>query len=375
MLQTHVLPRVLLAASLLQATLIYTPPLSWPLWMAHFAAVETCLLGSVAGLAALALGRGQPVVQALAVVGILAGLVPALAVAPSYLREGQPFSLLAWLTGRGGVTVSVDRDLAFAPGLAADLYRAPGPGPHPFVLVVHGGSWRSGDKGDAAHVSHALAAAGISVVDVSYRLAPEHPFPAAVQDVQCLLGQVRARAAELDLDPDRAALLGRSAGAQIALVAAYSAGRIAPSCDVTPAPVRAVVSVYGPTDLAWGHDHPFVPDVVDGTAAIEQYIGGTPAELPEAYARATPQNWVDGPVPPTLLLHGTGERCVRPDHLEKLRAALAARGHTVRTLLIPFADHGFDARPGGLGDQLAQGVILAFLREHLLVSASAPPSP
>jgi acetyl esterase/lipase len=362
------LARLLLAASLLQAALMYLPPPAWALWMAHFAALEACLLASVTGVAALVLGRGQPVVQGLAVVGIVAGLLPALAAIPVYRREGAPFSPVAWLTGRASPAeqaVVVERDLALAPGLVADLYRAPGAGPHPFVLVVHGGSWRSGDKGDAPHVSRALAAAGYSVVDVRYRLAPEFPFPAGVQDVKCLLGQVRAQAAALGVDPDRGALLGRSAGAQIALVAAYSDASIAPACDVTPGPVRAVVSIYGPTDLAWDHANPYVPDVVQGTDALEQYLGGTPATVPDAYRRGTPMTWMDRPVPPTLVLHGTGERCVRPANAERLRDALVAHGHTVDTVLVPFADHGFDIRPGGLGDQLARGVILTFLREHV----------
>ncbi len=361
------LARVLLAASLLQAALIYVPLPTWALWMVHFAAVEACLLGAATGLGAVALGRGQPVVQALAVLGVIAALVPAFAALPLYRRESSSFSLVSWLTGRIGPSVVVERDLTLAPGLRADLYRAPGAGPHPFVVVIHGGSWRSGDKGDAAHVSHALARAGFSVVDVSYRLAPAAPFPAAIADVKCLLGRLRARSSELGLDPARAALLGRSAGGQIALVSAYSDDRIAPSCDVpSPAPpLRAVVSVYGPTDLAWGHGHPFVPDVVHGTDALETYLGGSPRTAPEAYRLATPQTWVTDTSPATLLVHGLGERCVRANHAEKLATALRAHGRTARTLLIPFADHGFDVRPGGFGEQLARGAIIDFLRQHL----------
>ena len=359
------LARLLLAASLLQAVLIYVPLPSWAAWMLHFAALEACLVGSATGLGALALSRGRPVLQALSLIGVVAGLVPALAAIPAYRRERQAFSLLAWFTGRTGQPVAVERDLTLAPGLRADLYRAPGPGPHPFVVVVHGGSWRSGDKGDAAHVSHALARAGISVVDVSYRLAPAARFPAAVQDVKCLVGRVRQRAAEFGLDPARAAILGRSAGAQIALVAAYSDDRLAPACEVPTAPVQAVVAVYGPTDLAWAHDHPYVPDVVRGVEAVEVYLGGTPAAVPEAYRLATPQRWITDATPPTLLVHGLGERCVRPDNATMLAAALTARGRSVRTLMVPFADHGFDVRRGGIGEQLARGTIVDFLRARL----------
>ena len=357
------LPRLLVALALTQVLLIFVPLPTWTLWMARFAAIESCLFASVLGLTALFLGSGQPVVQVLAVIAVVGGLTPALGALPVYRAEHQSFSLLAWLTGGPTPDIHVDRDVALAPGLAADVYRAPGAGPHPWVMVVHGGSWRSGDKGDAPRESMAFAAAGFTVVDVQYRLAPKFPFPAAVEDVRCLLGAARARATELGIDPDRAALLGRSAGAQIALLAAYS--DLPPSCPVPPARVRGVISVYGPTDLAWDHDNPFVPDVVGGTSALEDYLGGTPVAQAENYRLATPMTWASGDLPPTLLLHGTAERCVRPVNAERLQAALLANGRSVKLVHVPFADHGFDIRPGGFGAQLARGVILDFLNEHL----------
>ena len=159
------------------------------------------------------------------------------------------------------------------PWLTADVFHAPGPPPHPFVVAVHGGSWRRGDKGELPHFSRRLAAAGYTVVDVRYGLAPAEPFPRGIADVKCLLGRVRERAAELGVDPARAALFGRSAGGEVALVAAYSAGdpRIPPSCPVADEPVRAVVALYAPGDMVWGHDNPMVPDVIQGTESIELY--------------------------------------------------------------------------------------------------------
>jgi acetyl esterase/lipase len=357
-----VLARVLVVLSLLQAALLYLPLPTWTAWKLHYAAIEGCLVGVIVALVALALGDG-PYVRGLAIVAAVASSLPALSAIPVFYREHQPFSLTQWITGQIGPPVPVTRDVEWAPGLAVDVYPAPGPGPHPWVMVVHGGSWRSGDKGEVAHVSHAMARAGFTVLDVRYRLSGEARFPAAIADVRCLYGEARARAAELGIDPDRGALLGRSAGAEIALVAAYS--DIAPSCGITGVAPRAVVSIYGPTDLAWGHDHPFVPDVVDGPAGTEQYLGGSPREVPEAYRLATPMTWVGPDTPPTLIVHGTGERCVRPDNAEKLRDALLAAKRPVRTVFVPFADHGFDVRPGGFGEQLTRGVILDFLREHL----------
>ncbi len=234
--------------------------------------------------------------------------------------------------------------------------------------MIHGGAWRGGGVGESPWVSRTLARSGITVIDVGYRLSPASRFPAAAGDVKCLLGRARERAAELGLDPSRAALLGRSAGGQIALVAAYSAGdpRVPPSCATEDAPVRAVVGIYSPTDMAWGHEHPSHPDVVRGPEALEAYLAGTPAQRPEAYRLATPQSWVDGrALPQTLLIHGGLDRMVWAGHSERLTRALEERRQPVRLLEIPLSEHGFDRRSGGLGEQLARATIVEFLKTAL----------
>ena len=359
----HTLAQALAALALLHVAAMWVPPVVWALWIARFVALETSLVGAALGASALGLGlgSGQPLVQAIGLVALASGLAPLVAALPAYAREGLSFSLRAWLTGGAVDQVAIERDVDLGEGLRADLYRAPGAGPQPFVVVVHGGSWRSGDKGEVARESRALAAAGYSVVDARYRLAPEHPFPAAVDDVRAVLRLVRAQAGALGLDPSRAALLGRSAGAQIALVAAYGGG----SPDERGAPPSAVVSLYGPTDLAWCHAHPFVPDVVEGTSALEGYLGGAPGARPEAYRLATPMTLAPSADVATLILHGEAERCVRPVNARRLHDALVAKGKRSNLVMIPFAEHGFDVRPGGVGTQLARGVILAFLGREL----------
>jgi acetyl esterase/lipase len=263
--------------------------------------------------------------------------------------------------------VRVEKDVvldAARPALTADVFHAPGPPPRPFVVLVHGGSWRHGDKGELPHFSRRLAAAGYTVIDVRYTLGP---FPRGVADVKCLLGRARERSDALGIDPARGALLGRSAGGQIALVAAYSAGdpRIAPSCAVADRPPRAVAALYAPSDLAWGHDNPMVPDVIRGTESIELYLGGAPAQALEAYRLSSPASWIDRAVPPTLLLHGGGDQLVSPVHSRRLRAALVERGRDVRAIEVPMAEHGMEARPGGVGEQLARRAVVDFLGETL----------
>jgi acetyl esterase/lipase len=285
---------------------------------------------------------------------------------PAYRRAGAQFSLLEYVRGVATPRVILRRDLVLDPSrkaLSADLYLPSGPGPHPLVVVIHGGSWRGGDKGQAPAVSRVLAGEGIAVADVRYRLAPGDRFPAAVADVKCALGRLRERAADLGLD-GRAVLLGRSAGGEIALVAAYSAGdaRIAPSCAVQDAPVTGVAALYAPTDLAWAYHHPVRPDVVHGPESLELYLGGSPEAVPDAYRLGTPQSWLDRPVPPTLLVHGTGDRLVSFEHAPRLERALVHARADVTLVAVPFAEHAFDVRSGGVGEQLTRHVLLDWLR-------------
>jgi acetyl esterase/lipase len=353
--------------SCLAAASMLLPAPTWSLWLVHLFLLETSLGVTLVGLLAMALarlgGRGTWTTR-LGLLGAGAGLLPFTAVSPLYLSSRQPFSWVEYAVGFPGPPVRIERDLDLdAGGLCADLYRGGVAGPRPLVVVVHGGSWQGGEKGEAPYLSRALAAAGFVVADVEYRLAPRHLFPDAVADVKCWVGRLRERASVLGADPTRLALLGRSAGAEVALVAAYSMGdaRIAPSCAVAEFPVQGVVSLYGPTDLAWGHDHPVFPDPIDGPRVLETYLGGPPSAVPDAYRLASPLTWADRPLPPTLLIHGTGDRLVRTAHAERLAAGLRAAGRPVETLLVPMADHGFDRRAGGLGEQLARAAILRFL--------------
>lgn len=351
------------------AALIVAPSVHRHLWLVRLALRETSLVLLPLAAAAVVAGRGTRharLVNALsaiaAAVGVIAFVAP-LSVFPR-LADFSPRDYL--LAGLNTPRVRVDRDVVLDPAvpLVADVYRAAGPPPRPFIVLAHGGSWRGGDKGEVPHVSRRLAAAGYTVIDVRYGLAPRDPFPRGVADVKCALGRVRERAAALGVDPACAALLGRSAGGQVALIAAYSAGdpRISPSCPVTDAPPRAVVALYAPADLVWGHDNPMVPDIIRGTESLELYLGGPPAQAAEAYRLGTPTSWVDRPVPPTLLVHGAGDQPVSPVHSRRLAAALRGNGRDVTLVEVPMGEHGMDARPGGTGEQVTVRSVLDFLR-------------
>ena len=250
--------------------------------------------------------------------------------------------------------------------LKLDRYDGTGPGPHPALVVVHGGSWRNGDKGegstDPTITNRIFAGRGITVYDIEYRLVPQATFPAQLEDVLCALGHIRAHSAADGVDPERVALLGRSAGAHLALLAAYRSGRdaVPPGCGA-PATVRGVISLYGPTDLARGYRTPADPDLIGGSSAIADLLGGTPDALPERYRQATPQSALDRRVPPTLLIHGDADQIVKPFHSTSLAAALVDSGSPVALIELPWAGHGFDAISWGIGGQVSLSAMLRFL--------------
>lgn len=342
----------------------------------------------VAGVALLALhDSGRTAVLLTAAAGILlAGAslarIPATIAASDRALDaigapaaaGSAFSLLRLVVGplSGGSLPTIRRtnDIPFRTigltTLRLDRYDPPGVGPHPSIVVLHGGSWSGGDKGeggiDPTVTNRIFAARGYTVYDIQYRLVPEAIFPAQLEDVLCALGHVRAQAGADGTDPERTVLLGRSAGAHLALLAAYRAGRDpGPAGCGRPAAVRGVIALYPPTDLARAYAVPADPDLIGGTEVIGAFLGGAPAALPERYRLATPQAALDRPVPATLLLHGDADQIVRPEHSRSLAVALAAAGDPVALVEIPWGGHGFDAVAGGPGGQIARAAILRFL--------------
>jgi acetyl esterase/lipase len=183
-------------------------------------------------------------------------------------------------------------------------------------VVVHGGSWRTGDKGDLPAFSKGMADRGYVVFDVAYRLAPEARFPAGIADVKCAIGYVKANASRYGIDPDRLVLLGRFAGAQIALVAAYSANdpELPASCPAGDTSVRAVISYYAPTRIGLLHrDHP------RAFPRRPRRLSRRPAEtFPDQYRQARPASWIGPATPPTLLLSRLPRPVCAPARLHEL---------------------------------------------------------
>ncbi len=242
------------------------------------------------------------------------------------------------------------------------------------VIVIHGGSWNAGERSEFPKWNLWLAANGFTVFDIDYTLAPQPNYKTAIGDVKCAIRRIKEHSAEFGVAPDKIVLLGRSAGAHLALIAAYSANdaRLPPTCEKNTSvendeSVRAVVSFYAPTDLVWAYDNPANQFVIDGPRTLANFLGGSPRESDEIRTRfvlASPVENISANSPPTLLMHGGRDQLVRRENLDILAEKLKLTNAAHETLVIPYAQHGFDYNFNGWGSQIAKFVILDFLSKN-----------
>ena len=238
--------------------------------------------------------------------------------------------------------------------LTLDFYKAQQPGTHPCVVVVHGGSWKSDNSQELPDINWYLARQGYNVASVNYRLAPAFKSPAPVEDVAAALVYLKAHAAELSVDTNNFVLLGRSAGGQIVLQSAYTLKAENPG-------IKGVVSFYGPTDLVWAYNHPDNPLVMHSKDVLADFLGGSPEEIPQKYADASPINYVTPQTVPTLLIHGANDAHVRYELSEMLDKKLADNNVKHLLLGLPWATHGCEYSLNGPSGQLAKYTVERFV--------------
>jgi acetyl esterase/lipase len=202
------------------------------------------------------------------------------------------------------------------------------------------------------------------VFDIEYRLPPPARHLDAIGDVKCAIGWVAENAARYAVDPARISLMGYSAGAHLALLAAYSMGNplLPPSCSGKDVTIRSVINLYGPSDVKKHHGDSGSKDYVQ--RMMHAYIGGSPDELGNRYELISPIRHVTASSPPTLTLHGAADRVVPIEQAERLDQALARAGVQRETYFIPWADHGFDFIWGSFATQASRALVSAFLAKH-----------
>lgn len=233
------------------------------------------------------------------------------------------------------------------------------------MVFLHGGGWHLGSRA-AFGPSYTdwdpspfalLAAAGLAVASVDYRLSGESVHPAQLDDVTAALGWLHGHADALGIDAARTAVWGESAG-----------GHLAALLGLTSPAARAVVDWYGPSDLPT-----MAGDAADtGTAIMDPgdpdsyealLLGAPIADVPELAKAASPVTHAHPDAPPFLLVHGTADRSVPYRQSQRLAEALTGCGADATLHPVVGADHVW------AGDQqvarAAFDLSLAFVLDHL----------
>jgi acetyl esterase/lipase len=230
--------------------------------------------------------------------------------------------------------------------LLMDLRVPDGRGPHPVILYLHSGAWIAGDR--AAGAAGRQAARGYAVASIDYRLAPEHIWPAQIEDAKAAVRWLRANAARFDLDPDRIGVFGASAGGHIASILGTSGGVAALEGVELGNPqfssrVNVVVDFYGPTDLLKLEEQklPCIPlDANDPRMPPSLLMGCPIQQCREKTATANPITYISKDDPPFLIVHGMRDCLVPWRQSVILHEALEDAGLDSRLILIPNGEHG-----------------------------------
>ncbi len=211
------------------------------------------------------------------------------------------------------------------------------PGGYPVMIAIHGGGWRSRDKGEfGLRTANAFTPEGYVVVAPNYVLSsPGKPtWPENFEDVQAAVRWVRSHAGSLGVNPAEIVAEGESAGANLAaLLGVYSTPT---SGGAASSAVNAVVAVSTPANLTTL----YYQKRYAGTAASE-FLGGPPGRVPANYVAASPIDHVSPGDPPMFLVHGREDPIIPVSQSERLKAALTAAGISNQLVLV-HGGHGLD---------------------------------
>ena len=252
--------------------------------------------------------------------------------------------------------------------LLMDLRVPDGDGPFPVILYLHSGAWITGDRFGGPAIRQ--ASRGYAVASIDYELAPDAIWPAQIEDCKAAVRWLRANAARYHLDPSRIGVFGTSAGGHLAAVLGTSSGDGSlEGMDLGNAQfsssVRAVVDLYGPTDLlkmdeqklpcypGLSANASFMPPSLLMGCAIQSCKEKTMTSNPITYI--TPDN------PPFLIMQGKADCLVPWQQSQMLYDALRGAGVPATLVLLPTAGHADDQ----FDDAANAAIVDAFLDRTL----------
>jgi acetyl esterase/lipase len=266
------------------------------------------------------------------------------------------------MAGKEDDRVKVEAGVVFGRGggreLRCDIYRPPEPlVDRKSVLLVHGGGWARGDRGQLRGYGIQLGRLGYTCVSTEYRLSGESKWPAPLHDVKACLRFMRRESRGLGIDPNKIAVSGNSAGGHLALMVGATAGAAEfegkGGSAGAGSHVSACIAFYAPTALV----------------GSERGAGSIPALFETGVSEdvvraASPLTYASQPdFPPTLFLHGNRDELVPERASTDMYRALRQAGVRAELHVFSEAPHAFDT--GRALGRLSVQLIHAFLERHV----------
>ncbi len=191
--------------------------------------------------------------------------------------------------------------------LKCDIYQPTSPGPHPVMLAIHGGAWRTGTKFAMFRHARILANRGYVVMSFNYRLAPEHKWPAQIHDCKHAVRWIREHAKEYDADPDFVYAFGYSAGGHLASMLATTDSDDGFEGDPQEPYAKHSTRIQGliaggsPMEFSW---------LTEDSTTLKYWLDATPTSDSEKYLNASPTTFITADDPPAVVFHGTSDGLV-----------------------------------------------------------------
>lgn len=260
-------------------------------------------------------------------------------------------------------------------GWQAVIYQPKGKGPFPALLDVHGGAWNRGSRTNDQVMNQALAASGIVVAAVDFRLAPDHPYPAQVADVNFATRWLKLHAGEFNADPSTLGGLGSSSGGHTVMLSAMRPRD--PRYAALPLPEgRRVDATLSYLLCCWPVLDPYARYQYAQRAGAERLAASSVAYFrDEATMReGNPQLILERgekvELPPTLIIQGTSDDNVPMSIPTSFVPAYRAAGGQCEIEIFPGRVHGFGNTPGPDSDR-AVALMKGFIARQLHRAAVA----
>ena len=261
-------------------------------------------------------------------------------------------------------TVAIHQDVTFAQyfvwpqnRLKMDIYSPIGEKKSPAVVFVPGGWWLTSPKDSGMQIAEKLAEAGFAVASIEYRLIAESNYINIIGDVKAAVRYLRAHAEDFNIDKNKIAVMGTSAGGYLSSMVGVTGGiekfDFGENLEQSSS-VQAVVDIFGPSDLTKIADDyseelqkiynsPGSPSsiLVNGVSAFRHNKGGSISEIPETARDSNPIAHINKNTPPFLIFHGNKDTTISPSQSKILYDALIKNGVDAEFYVVNGCGHDF----------------------------------